>query len=578
MHYIICYWSDLSAAMMLRSKSFDLADTTTLPKNNLLPAMSNEKEQRKSSLGSRLKKESSANNGGMRIMASAEDLIEESKALLHRHSSDLVFETEDIILDSGRSKKREKRPSEAGNVVSRKTSIQPISILGTKHIKDGLPIIKEMKKKKALRFNMDKNETFEIVQPELTSSSLTEESSSESEDEFSCTKDTNNNKTTPKRVMFANVMDAGDLVASDDVIEKNEDLKEEEVKQNGFSADEKDNLKDEIAELAAEKRDLLSELKTLRKRHDKEMAKLREEYQLRREDYYTELDEVQYEINEKRNELHSKSSLSSSNSLTRGNENENLTPLRDRVDNEKKKLEAQESDVKKRQAEVLEQEQELKEYQRYLDRRHKSLNEKEEDLCLLQDELEELDDILKAKRKELGAKKEQLEIQPCTHDEKQIEKTRNDLHESLKRESEIRDRLHSTKEENEKHLEKLNELDEENHRLHSKIKHLETQLTINLKSSMNCCLPDKRNSLRARSSTIPVDEKTGELKSPTTSPRGGVPQSPTRSLPLTNGSPSHKITEPKTRDENSNVLIGDPSDDEIRTDSKSVQSKTCALM
>ena len=94
---------------------------------------------------------------------------------------------------------------------------------------------------------------------------------------------------------------------------------------------------------------------------------------------------------------------------------------------------------------------------------------------------------------------------------------------------------------------------------------------------MNCCLPDKRNSLRPLASSIPVDEKTGELKSPQTSPRGG-PLSPTRSLPLMNGSPSHKYTEPKTRDENSNVLIGEPTDNEVRKDSKSVQSKTCALM
>ena len=43
----------------------------------------------------------------------------------------------------------------------------------------------------------------------------------------------------------------------------------------------------------------------------------------------------------------------------------------------------------------------------------------------------------------------------CTHDEKHIEKTRNDLQESVKRESEIRDRLRDTKEENEKHLEKV---------------------------------------------------------------------------------------------------------------------------
>lgn len=89
-------------------------------------------------------------------------MIEESKALLHRHSSDLSFDDEDDILINTNSL-REKRPSVAGNVLRSPTSLksptrsavapplhhhhqqQPISILGTKHLKEGLPIIKDMK-------------------------------------------------------------------------------------------------------------------------------------------------------------------------------------------------------------------------------------------------------------------------------------------------------------------------------------------------------------------------------------------------------------------------------------------------
>ena len=112
-------------------------------------------------------------------------------------------------------------------------------------------------KKKAVRFDMEKNETCEIVQPELNNmrnSSSDEDSSSndsqgegetdeeeESEHEINNNNDNNNNNKSiistnknkaviknPKRVMFANVMDATDLVVSSqqsdgDVTNKDDD-------------------------------------------------------------------------------------------------------------------------------------------------------------------------------------------------------------------------------------------------------------------------------------------------------------------------------------------------------------------
>ena len=113
-------------------------------------------------------------------------------------------------------------------------------------------------KKKAVRFDMEKNETCEIVQPELNNmrnSSSDEDSSSnnsqgegetdeeeESEHEINNNNNNNNNNNksiistnknkavikNPKRVMFANVMDATDLVVSSqqsdgDVTNKDDD-------------------------------------------------------------------------------------------------------------------------------------------------------------------------------------------------------------------------------------------------------------------------------------------------------------------------------------------------------------------
>ena len=101
---------------------------------------------------------------------------------------------------------------------------------------------------------MEKNETCEIVQPELNglgcSDSSASESESESEDE-EIDNNNNNNKSNraviknPKRVMFANVMDATELVSgeqndiNEDVMSLEESADEDETnaKENGYYGD-----------------------------------------------------------------------------------------------------------------------------------------------------------------------------------------------------------------------------------------------------------------------------------------------------------------------------------------------------
>jgi len=120
---------------------------------------------------------------------------------------------------------------------------------------------------------------------------------------------------------------------------------------------------------------------------------------------------------------------------------------------------------------------------------------------------------------------------------------------------------------------------------------LESQLTINLRSTS---LSEKRNNQRFTSTSIPVDEKTGELasvQSPRTSPRG-LP------MPLSQSEgPSGRYSPVKRRNDEANLngTVNHPSTSttspdeqqqqqqqqqqfEMHKDDKSVLSKTCAIM
>lgn len=152
----------------------------------------------------------------------------------------------------------------------------------------------------------------------------------------------------------------------------------------------------------------------------------------------------------------------------------------------------------------------------------------------------------------------------------------------------------------------LSDVEEENQRLYFKIKHLETELSFNLKEKQslspngNTTLVDTRSNMRARITSIPIDEKTGELippRSPKLSPRRSAPFSPTISLlGSKNNSPSRRYS-PTNKNNNSNEdelteiqgidsitdqatdggKIGEtPSD--VHKDTETVKSKTCAIM
>lgn len=160
------------------------------------------------------------------------------------------------------------------------------------------------------------------------------------------------------------------------------------------------------------------------------------------------------------------------------------------------------------------------------------------------------------------------------------------------------------------HFFQLSAVEEENQRLHSKIKHLEIELSLKLKQSLqhngNTTLADTRSNMRAQVTSIPVDEKTGEVippRSPKHSPRrSAAPFSPTLSLLSSNGnSPSRRYSPVNNKNNNNNDsnnnsdelteikgidsiadhaasrTIGEtPSD--VHKDAETVKSKTCSIM
>ena len=87
---------------------------------------------------------------------------------------------------------------------------------------------------------MEKNETCEIIQPELCKPTNEDDSDDSDDSEDSSYDMNNNNKDNTKNSIFANIMDAGELVASDNENESDEtNTIYEEEKTNGYHSNNK---------------------------------------------------------------------------------------------------------------------------------------------------------------------------------------------------------------------------------------------------------------------------------------------------------------------------------------------------
>jgi len=91
---------------------------------------------------------------------------------------------------------------------------------------------------------MEKNETCEIIQPELStptndSDDDSDDSDGDDSDDLSYDRDMNNNKNSTKNSIFGNIMDAGDLVSSDTYESDEKNTIYETEKTNGFHVNDK---------------------------------------------------------------------------------------------------------------------------------------------------------------------------------------------------------------------------------------------------------------------------------------------------------------------------------------------------
>jgi len=378
----------------------------------------------------------------------------------YENHSDVIKETEYLLRRRSSSLTIEEQPS---NYLP-DSKIPANSILGTKHVVDALPIVKDMKPRKSVRFNTDLNEVSEIKQPEFN-----RDDSVDSNDSF-------NTKVT------SNKLSTGDSSSDDeDAMDKNDVMNNLNKLMNHADvqpSEETKNLLTDVTLLMKQKEKLIRDITGLKIRHEKEMKQLREEYQRRRETYYEELDEVQIEIEEKRKTMTSSKSDEPTNILE-------LTTRQQEYKSQESQLDEMESALAKKREQILEQETELKEYQSFLDRRHKSLTTKEEDLCTLQDELEELSDVLKVQENELKARKESVDdsttVKSCVHNEDEISKTKKSLNDCRLHEHQLEEELATNKEELKSKNKEIDTYQTEIQKLNTKMKLLESQLSVNLK-------------------------------------------------------------------------------------------------
>ncbi|XP_065066660.1 putative leucine-rich repeat-containing protein DDB_G0290503 isoform X2 [Rhopilema esculentum] len=440
------------------------------------------------------------------------------------------------------------------------------------------------KNKKSVRFNMDKIQLHEYTLD--TADSI----SSISFDDGA---------------FIANVLDASDLLASDSELSEDDATDSPAAREDvkfAFSDTEKrdnddfdptssiDSFNSEdlglpslpakptddptIENLSQEKEKLQNDIVSLRAEYDKEMKKLREEYQTRRESYMTELDELRQSIDERLNSSYYAEKMKS-------------------YEQEKQSMENLEEDLLKRKKQCLEREEEIEEYEQYLDKRHASLNDKENDLNTLQDELEEFSRLLRKREKELKAKSERIEneynkeisIKACTHDEKEIQGLREKVRELQN--SLVKTKITvEKKEENCRDLEnELNKLKTDHKKLQGKVKSLESQLLVDKKinEAKEDCNNVRRTSVMQMGS-LASQRFNSEIRSPPAnhkplSARNSQLRPPMQGSALgsdlfLNSSFKRKISEATETSSDSDRI----SNTTTRVDSRTVKSRTCVVM